>query len=69
MTPRQWVIRRLIVKGAKAWARCCRECPSARVLNLPHRLRYLLAWNHAICRAVLRVFVRALRGGPNLDFD
>ena len=24
------------------------------VLSLPYRLRYLLAWNHALCRAVLR---------------
>jgi hypothetical protein len=33
------------------------------VLSLPHRLRYLLAWNHRLCRAVLGVFIRAL-----LDF-
>lgn len=33
------------------------------VLSLPHRLRYLLAWDHRLCRAVLGVFVRAL-----LDF-
>ncbi len=32
------------------------------VLSLPHRLRYLLAWNHALCRAVLGVYVRALLG-------
>ncbi len=32
------------------------------VLSLPHRLRYLLAWNHALCRAVLSVYVRALLG-------
>lgn len=31
-------------------------------LSFPHRLRYLLAWNHALCRAVLGVFVRALHG-------
>ena len=30
------------------------------VLTLPHRLRYLLAYNHALCRAVLGVAVRAL---------
>jgi len=30
------------------------------VLILPHRLRYLLAWNHALCRAVLGIYVRAL---------
>lgn len=32
------------------------------VLTLPHRLRYLLAWNHALCRAVLAVHVRAVLG-------
>ncbi len=32
------------------------------VLSLPHRLRYLLAWNHALCRAVLGVYVRVLLG-------
>src|SRR5882672_4605903 len=30
------------------------------VLSLPHRLRYLLAWNHALARAVLGVAVRVL---------
>ncbi len=33
------------------------------VLSLPHRLRYLLAWDHRLCRSVLGVFIRAL-----LDF-
>ena len=33
------------------------------VLSLPYRLRYLLAWEHRLCRAVLAVYVRAL-----LDF-
>jgi hypothetical protein len=32
------------------------------VLTLPHRLRYLLAWDHALCRAVMRVFMRAVLG-------
>ena len=32
------------------------------VLSLPFRLRYRLAWNHTLCRAVLAVYVRALRG-------
>ncbi len=32
------------------------------VLSLPFRLRYLLAWNHTLCRDVLAVYVRALRG-------
>ena len=30
------------------------------VLTLPHRLRYRLAYDHRLCRAVLGVFVRAL---------
>jgi hypothetical protein len=37
------------------------------VLSLPHRLRYVLAWDHALCRAVTGVFVRvairAVQGG------
>jgi hypothetical protein len=32
------------------------------VLSLPHRLRYVLAWDHALCRAVAAVFVRAVLG-------
>ena len=32
------------------------------VLTLPHRLRYRLAYDHRLCRAVLGVFVRALLG-------
>src|SRR5712691_10587550 len=38
--------------------------PRARewVLTLPHRLRYLLAYNHTLCRAVLGVAVRAVLG-------
>ena len=32
------------------------------VLSLPHRLRYLLAWDHPLCRAVSGVFVRAVLG-------
>jgi hypothetical protein len=27
------------------------------VLSLPYRLRYQLAWNHDVCRAVVGVFV------------
>ncbi len=30
------------------------------VLSLPHRLRYLLAWDHELCRDVLAVYARAL---------
>jgi len=32
------------------------------VLTLPYRLRYLLAYNHGLCRAVLAVHVRAVLG-------
>ena len=32
------------------------------VLSLPPRLRYLLAWNHDLCRAVVRVYVRTVLG-------
>jgi hypothetical protein len=32
------------------------------VLSLPHRLRYLLAWDHDLCRALSRVAVRAVLG-------
>jgi hypothetical protein len=30
------------------------------VLSLPRRLRYLLAWDHELCRAVLAIYARAL---------
>jgi hypothetical protein len=29
---------------------------------MPYRLRYMLAWDHRLCRAVLGVYVRALLG-------
>ena len=32
------------------------------VLSLPHRLRYALAWDHALCRAVVGVYMRAVLG-------
>ena len=32
------------------------------VLSLPHRLRYQLAWDHDLCRAVVAVSVRAMLG-------
>jgi hypothetical protein len=32
------------------------------VLTLPSRVRYLLAWDHALCRGVVAVFVRAVLG-------
>jgi hypothetical protein len=30
------------------------------VLSLPYRLRYMLAWDHDLCRAVVGVYVRAV---------
>lgn len=32
------------------------------VLSLPHRVRYLLAWDHALCRAVVAVYIRTVLG-------
>jgi len=32
------------------------------VLTLPYRLRYLLAWNHGLCRAALAAHARAVLG-------
>ena len=32
------------------------------VLSLPHALRYRLAWDHTLCRAVLAIYTRALLG-------
>jgi Putative transposase len=34
------------------------------VLTMPYRLRYMLAWDHKLCRAVLGVYIRALLGSP-----
>jgi hypothetical protein len=30
------------------------------VLSLPYSLRYLLAWHHDLCRAVVRILMRAV---------
>jgi hypothetical protein len=32
------------------------------VLTLPHRVRYVLAWDHVLCRAVMRIFMTAVLG-------
>ena len=32
------------------------------VLSLPYRLRYQLAWDHELCRAVVAVFIRTVLG-------
>src|SRR5437899_2668337 len=33
------------------------------VLSLPPRIRYQLAWDHDLCRAVVAVYLRAVLGG------
>ena len=30
------------------------------MLSLPHRVRYLVAWRHDLCRAVVRILMRAV---------
>jgi hypothetical protein len=32
------------------------------VLTMPYRLRYMLAWDHKLCRAVLGVYIRVVLG-------
>jgi len=32
------------------------------VLSLPHRVRYVLVWDHALCRAVVAVYMRVVLG-------
>jgi hypothetical protein len=32
------------------------------VLTLPHRMRYVLAWDHVLCRTVMRIFMTAVLG-------
>jgi len=54
------VVTRRVVVPAEALG--LRDAAPRWVLTLPHRLRYALAWDHRLCRAVLGVFVRALLG-------
>jgi hypothetical protein len=43
------------------WTRFCRACRYGNgVLTVPYRLRYQIAWNHGLSRAVLRVYTRVL---------
>jgi hypothetical protein len=37
------------------------------VLSLPHRLRYILAWDHELCRAVIGVFMHAAAADLDLQ--
>jgi hypothetical protein len=47
--------------GADSWSGDDEEgWRRAWVLALPYRLRYRLAWDHALCRAVLGVYARVL---------
>ena len=32
------------------------------VLSLPYQIRYVVAWDHALCRAMVGVFMRAVLG-------
>src|SRR5713226_3715591 len=53
--------RRMTERAARLVTEVLPRMPVRRwVLSLPYRLRYVLAWNHELCRAVLGVFARAL---------
>jgi hypothetical protein len=55
--------RRMAEQAAHLVDRVLPQVPLRQwVLTLPHRLRYLLAYNHALCRAVLGVAVRTVLG-------
>ncbi len=55
--------RRMTERAAHAVDAVLPRVPIRRwVLSLPHGLRYLLAWDHGLCRAVLAVYVQALLG-------
>ena len=55
--------RRMAERAAHLVGQVFPEVPVRQwVLSLPHRLRYVLAWDHALCRAVAGVFVRAVLG-------
>jgi hypothetical protein len=55
--------RRMAERSAHLVDRVFPDVPVRQwVLSLPHRLRYLLAWDHERCRAVVGVAVRAVLG-------
>jgi putative transposase/transposase-like zinc-binding protein len=55
--------RRMAERAAHLVDRVLPDVPIRQwVLSLPYRLRYLLAWDHDLCRAVVRVYVRAVLG-------
>ena len=55
--------RRMTDRAAHLVDRVFPEVPIRQyVLTLPLRLRYLLAWDHDLCRAVVAVYLRAVLG-------
>jgi hypothetical protein len=55
--------RRMAERAAHLTDRVLPAAPLRQwVLTVPHRLRYLMAWDHRLCRAVLGVYVRVLVG-------
>jgi hypothetical protein len=55
--------RRMTERAAQAVDAVLPHVPMRQwVLSLPHRLRYVLAWDHGLCRLALGVYVRALLG-------
>jgi hypothetical protein len=51
--------RRMTERAAHLVDRVLPDVPVRQwVLTLPHRLRYLLAWRHDLCKAVVRVLLR-----------
>jgi len=55
--------RRMAERAAHLTDRVLPAAPLRQwVLTVPHRLRYLMAWDHRLCRAVLGVYLRALLG-------
>jgi len=55
--------RRMTERAAQAVDAVLPRVPVRQwVLSLPHWLRYMLAWDHGLCRAVLAVYVHALLG-------
>ena len=55
--------RRMVERAAHLVDHVLPDVPVRQwVLTLPHRLRYRLAWDHDSCRAVTRLFVRAVFG-------
>jgi hypothetical protein len=55
--------RRMAERAAHLVDHVLADVPARQwVLTLPHRLRYRLAWDHDLCRAVVAVYLRAVLG-------